>query len=306
MKLVLAALLLVALPAAAKVQPALAITFDDLPVHGPLPPGETRVGVGNAIIAAMHDADAGPVYGFINAGQAEKSPDAAPMLDAWRKAGLPLGNHTWNHADLDKVSTETYVDEITRDEPVLAAKATTSDWRWFRFPYLDEGKDPAKRAAVRAELAKRGYRIAAVTMSFGDYMWNEPYARCMAAGDTKAVAWLEQSYLDAAREAAAMSRAEAQAAYGHDIPYVLLMHVGAFDARMLPRLLAQYRHEGFKFVSLADAEADPAYAADVNPALPPAPTLYDRAHDTGKPLPAPMNYGPKLDALCRAAPAKPS
>jgi hypothetical protein len=25
--------------------------------------------------------------------------------------------------------------------------------------------------------------------------------------------------------------------YNRDIPYVLLMHIGAFDARMLPRLL---------------------------------------------------------------------
>jgi peptidoglycan/xylan/chitin deacetylase (PgdA/CDA1 family) len=303
MKFVMAALLLVALPAAAKVPAALAITFDDLPVHGPLPPGETRVQIGDALIAAMHDAGAGPVYGFVNEAQAEKYPDAAPMLDRWRAAGLQLGNHSWSHADLDKVDSQTYANEIVRNEPVLAAKMPAGDWRWFRFPYLHEGQDSAKRAAVRAELAKRGYHIAAVTMSFGDYMWNEPYARCLAAGDTRAVAWLEQSYLNAAHESAALSRAQSQAAYGRDIPYVLLMHVGAFDARMLPRLLAQYRAEGFRFASLPDAESDPAYAADVNPALPPAPTLEQRAKATKRPLPAVTRYGPKLDALCRGSAA---
>jgi len=300
MKKTLAALLcLAALPAMAKDRLALAITFDDLPVHGPLPPNETRVGVGDALIAAMRAAKAGPVYGFINAAQAEKSPNAAPMLAHWRAAGQPLGNHAWNHADLDQVTAEAFIDEIARNEPVLAAKG--SDWHWFRFPYLNEGKDPAKRAAVRAELAKRGYRIAGVTMSFGDYMWNDAYARCATSADAKAIAWLEQSYLDAARESAEQSRAEAKAAYGRDIPYVLLMHVGAFDAHMLPRLLAQYRKEGFRFVSLPMAESDPAYAADVNPALPPAPTLDQRARDTGKPLPDPHDYANELAAVCRTA-----
>jgi len=300
MKQILAAVLcLAALPAMAKDSPALAITFDDLPVHGPLPPNETRVGVGDALIAAIRAAKAGRVYGFINADQAGKSPSAAPMLDHWRAAGLPLGNHTWSHADLDRVTAKAFIDEIARNEPVLRAKG--SDWHWFRFPYLNEGMDPAKRAAVRAELAKRQYRIAAVTMDFHDYGWNDAYARCATSADAKAIAWLEQSYLDAAHESAELSRAAAKAAYGRDIPYVLLMHVGAFDARMLPRLLAQYRSEGFRFVSLPRAESDPAYAADVNPALPPAPSLEDRAHKTGKPLPSPHSYDEELAAICRAA-----
>ena len=44
--------------------------------------------------------------------------------------------------------------------------------------------------------------------------------------------------------------------------YVLLMHVGAFDARMLPELFALYRAKGVRFVSLPDAMSDPAYQDD--------------------------------------------
>jgi len=43
---------------------------------------------------------------------------------------------------------------------------------------------------------------------------------------------------------------------------VLLMHIGAFDARMLPELLALYRSRGVKFISLPDAISDPAYRDD--------------------------------------------
>jgi lysophospholipase L1-like esterase len=45
----------------------IAMTFDDLPEHGPLPPGETRMEVISKIIAALRDAQLPPTYGFVNA-----------------------------------------------------------------------------------------------------------------------------------------------------------------------------------------------------------------------------------------------
>jgi len=138
-----------------------------------------------------------------------------------------------------------------------------------------------------------------VTIGFGDYMWNEPYARCVAAGDKAAIKTLETSFLRAAAENAAATRKDARALYGRDIPYVLLMHIGALDARMLPRLLAQYRAEGFRFTTLARAEADPVYAADVNPSLPPATPVWDRMEAKGlKPTPT-EDFSKMLDSLCR-------
>src|SRR6185437_11393208 len=63
-----------ALPAAAPARersPEIAITFDDLPVHGPLPAGETRLGIANKIIAALKAAGLKRAYGFANGGFAE-------------------------------------------------------------------------------------------------------------------------------------------------------------------------------------------------------------------------------------------
>ena len=128
------------------------------------------------------------------------------------------------------------------------------DWHWFRYPYLHEGETVEKRREVRAWLSAHDYKIAQVTMSFGDYLWNEPYARCMVKHDDAAIAQLHDSYLAAADESLSRYRAMSKAVYGRDIPYVLLMHIGAFDARMLPELLALYRSRGVNFVSLPEAE----------------------------------------------------
>jgi hypothetical protein len=71
---------------------------------------------------------------------------------------------------------------------------------------------------------------------------------------------------------AAMGEAKAQS--GRDVPYVLLMHVGSFDAYMMPRLLALYRSMGFRFVTLQEAESDPYYRAAIDLSRPgPTPAL---------------------------------
>ena len=260
----IAAPLMVAPQSASDPRPAIAITFDDIPAHGPLPAGQTRAGVIRDIVRALADAKA-PAFGFLNAGFGADDPaGAAKAIAAWRAAGLPLGNHTYSHANLDLVGAPAFAAEIARNEAPLDVAARGTDWHWFRYPFLAEGQTPALRESTRATLKVRGYRIAAVTMSFDDYKWNPPYAQCASVRDTAAVRALETSFLADARAAASTGRARAKAQVGHDIPYVLLMHVGAFDARMLPRLLALYREMGFRFVTLAEAEADPYYAAAID------------------------------------------
>jgi len=137
-------------------------------------------------------------------------------------------------------------------------------------------------------------------MSFGDYMWNEPYARCVAKNDTAAIAQLESSYLDAASTDADFRRSMAMALYKHDIPYVLLMHVGAFDARMLPRLLDLYRSKCFSFITLKDAENDPFYASSIDPSLPNQPdTLEGAMVARGIPFAPYPKVSVDLNSLCR-------
>ena len=294
-----ALLILLALCTAAPAQ-QIAFTWDDLPAHSALPPGETRVDIGHKLIAAMKAAHMPPVYGFVNGVAIEREPASAPMLKDWRDAGFFLGNHTWSHMNLKSNSPADWEADLLKDEPTLEKSAGNSDWHWLRYPFLAEGDTPDKRAETRKFLAAHGYRIAAVTMSFGDYMWNEPYARCVAKNDTAAIAQLESSYLDAASHDADFRRAMAKALLGHDVPYVLLMHVGAFDARMLPRLLDLYRSKGFTFITLKEAENDPFYASSVDPSLPDQPdTLEGALH--ARSIPFPPHPKPALDpnTLCR-------
>ncbi|UWZ86612.1 polysaccharide deacetylase family protein [Occallatibacter riparius] len=255
----------------------IAFTWDDVPVHGPLPAGETRVEIGKKLIATMQAEHMDDAYGFVNGVSMEREPASEPMMKDWRAAGFPLGNHAWSHMNLNTAKLEDWEADVLKNEPVLEKYAGSSDWHWLRYPYLAEGDTPEKRDAARKFLAEHHYKIAAVTMGFGDYTWNDPYARCVAKNDEAAIAQLESSYLDAAAQDVDFRRAMAKALFGHDIPYVLLMHVGAFDARMLPRLLKMYREKGFSFVTIEEAEKDPFYRSSLDPSLPAEPDSLEGA-----------------------------
>ncbi len=300
--------LVVAMPVVQAQRPQVAFTFDDLPAHGPLPPGEARPQPVREILAALKAEKMPPVYGFVNGFRVAQFPYQIEILEDWRKAGEPLGNHTFSHPSLDEVSAKAFEQNIALDEPLMQRVeaiseqrgAAPSDWHWFRYPYLNEGDTLAKRRDVRAYLQQHGYRTAEVTLDFEDYLWNEPYARCMTRHDAAGVAYLEMSYLATADEFIGVFRGLSQQLYGRDIPYVLLLHVGAFDAKMLPRLIALFRAKGFEFISLPQAESDAAYSFDPNVGHPGGGTLEELVAEV-KGVNFPDNVKPyrKLDRLCR-------
>ncbi len=277
----------------------IAFTWDDLPAHSALPPNESRLRIIQAIIHAMQAEHLPPAYGFINGIGMKREPGTEAVLLAWRAAGLPLGNHTWSHINLDDHTASEFESEIQKNEPQLEALMGAEDWRWFRFPFLAEGKDADKRDQIRAYLAAHRYRVAGVTMSFGDYAWNEPYARCVAKHDEAAISGLEARYLEAADNALTYARRMAKQRYGREIPYVLLMHVGAFDARMLSRLIALYQRRGASFVTLEQAQADPVYRSDMDLNLPADPTALKAKATTPKLGISLSPTPPDFSALCR-------
>jgi len=277
-----------------------AITFDDLPAHGALPPGMSRVDVARIILKDLKDARAPKVYGFINARKLEQHPEDMEVLKLWRGAGFPLGNHTYAHVSLNDSTAEEFERTIAADEPELQTLMGHQDWHWFRYPYLWEGETLEKRHAVRQYLRDHKYHIAQVTLDFEDYLWNGPYARCAEKQDGAAIEWLKSSYMSTAEQYIALDRAMAKLVYGRDIRHVLLLHIGGFETVMLPRLLDLLKRQGFKLVTLPEAEKDAAYKSDPDVALKDGGTLLDQMMEA-RHLSFPANSKPyeELSAVCK-------
>ena len=296
------ALACIAICSAGRADPRLqvAITIDDLPLHAPYPPGVTPEQVGSQMAAALQ-AGRVPAIGFVNAFHLQRAPDTEEVLASWRKAGLVLGNHGWAHRALSQMTPTEFEDELTKGEPLLEKLGTGTDWRWFRYPFLDEGKDEAQRIAARQILSRHGYRVAHVTMGFSDWAFTPAYARCASLGNAAALAQLEGMYMDSARENLAVAREAAHKLYGRDIPYVLLMHVSALSAKMMPQVIELYRHAGFRFVTITQAERDPVYRAYTQLSLAPPPSQVEIAKRKGVVLRQSIDLSAKLASMCPAA-----
>ena len=281
--------------------PVIALTFDDLPAAGSLPPGENRTKTAVALAAELKANHLEGTYGFVNAVKLQKDPDAQRALHVWVDAGMNIGSHTWSHLSLTANTAEAFEKEIAANEPALAEFAGSRDWHWFRYPFLWEGDTLDKRRAVRGYLRDHGYRVAQVSLDFEDYAWNDTYARCLATHNDSAIDWLKQSYLETASEYIKLGREEQQIAFGHEIPNVILLHATAFTTRMLPDLIVLLRTQGFRFASLPEVEKDPAYALDPDAALKYGGTLPDQFMDS-RHLPYPP-FKPKpfdkLKSLCQ-------
>lgn len=173
-----------------------AVTVDDLPSHGPLPPDTTRLQLHQSLLTALLAHEVPRVYGFANLGRAAQDGATDPSLRAWIAAGFPLGNHTWSHPHLREIGVPAYLAEIDRNDAALGSLvADENTRRVFRYPFLVQGTDPQSTRAIRRHLSGGGYRIAEVTIDFYDWAFNAPYVRCLALRDEAAIAALRETFV---------------------------------------------------------------------------------------------------------------
>jgi len=244
-----------------------ALTFDDLPAHGPLPPGVTRLDVVRSLLATLAAHHVPPTYGFVNGSKLKAHPEDADVLRAWVAAGHPLGNHGYSHLSLDDdANVDAYLRDVDDDEETLRAFSPPGtperSWKIYRYPFLQEGTSKATHDKVRAHLRDHGYRVAGVSIDFGDWAWNGPYARCATKNDGTAIAALEKSFVDDAKTFLRWSSGAAKQALGRDAGHILLMHVGAFDARALDAMLAAWEKVGVTYIGLEEAMSDSVYSIE--------------------------------------------
>lgn len=277
----------------------IAITVDDLPAHGSLPPGMTRAGIGQATIAALKAHHVPQAWGFVNAKRLVEEPNSIAMLREWRAAGFPLGNHTYSHMGLSANTVGAWTADLEEGEPILTDLMAGEAWKFLRFPFLDAGNASNHDAAI-AYLKAHGYRIADVSVSFSDWAFTDAYSRCLAKGDTAAIAAMKTRYMDGVRSEIARMKALSQKVYGRMIPQVLLSHIGGFSSIMLPQVLDELDKAGAHYVTLEQAESDPAYAE--TDARAGEGTVMERtAGETGVDISAipPSPSFADLDKLCR-------
>lgn len=174
--------------------------------------------------------------GFVNERRLGK--EGRAILREWRRRGHELGNHLYSHSDLNEITVEQFRQEV------IAGEASIGKARFLRFPFNHTGDTREKRDAVAAFLAERGYRVAPCTIDNSDYV----------------ATWERDAYLAyTAAEIDYYTQLHVQV-LGREIPHVMLLHANQLNAGALDGVLKLFEDRGYRFVTLAEALADPAYA----------------------------------------------
>ncbi|MBN9230749.1 MAG: polysaccharide deacetylase [Legionella sp. 40-6] len=230
----------------------IAITIDDLPLVASRMnnPGNVQRATErfSQIVNAFKKYNV-PATGFIIAGAIEKG--QWEFLEQFRAAGFTLGNHTYSHYNLNRMSAEKYIADVERADKKLSPIMTTP--KYFRYPYLAEGNKDTKEK-VKDYLAANQYTIAPVTIDSKDFNFNEMTYKVPFRSRPAYIQKLKPRYLDYIWKQTLAAEKKAK----NNGKQILLIHANVLNSYLLEDVLEMYQKNGYKFISLAEALKDPA------------------------------------------------
>ena len=245
----------------------MAITIDDLPTVSVLGDDLGRAERTTRDLVAAISKTGVPAIGFVNERKLETGGTVdsrrVALLQQWIDAGLDLGNHSYSHPDLHLTDIAAFEADVARGEPVTRRLMTEAgrQLRFFRHPFLHTGRTKEIRHRFQAFLKSRGYLVAPVTVDNYDYIFAAAYDRAIEAGDAALARKVRDEYVGYMDAVVAFYDRQAPAIVGRDITHTLLMHAHALNAAAFESLVAKLRARGYRFVTLGQALADPAYAS---------------------------------------------
>jgi len=261
----LVAISLVQLPAQPAPQRGVVITVDDLPAGAAASMSASEIQeMTTKLVTTLHDQKI-PAVAFVNErklytlGQVDGRINA---LKIWIDNGFELGNHTYAHTSVNRVTLKEWEEEVVRGETVTRWLLAQHDMklRYFRHPYLDTGRDLETRRQAEAFLVERGYRIAPVTMDAWDWMYARVYEDARRRGDTSLEKQLVDSYIGYTAQVFEYYEKFSRDLIGYEPKQILLLHANWLEADHIGEILDLLRKRGYQFLSLEQALSDPAYS----------------------------------------------
>jgi len=229
----------------------IAITLDDAPREDTAYfSGAKRT---EKLLATIEAAKVKQVVFFCNSVRMDAA--GAARIEAYEKAGHLIANHSHSHASLHQVGVNAFLVDVTKADEAL--RGFKNFRPWLRFPYLHEGKTVEERDAVRADLRKRGYLSAYVTIDTFDWYMDRMFQDAVAAGKKISHDRLRSAYVELLADSIEFYDDIAVKQLGRSPRHVLLMHENDLAALYLGDLIAKLRGTGWEIISPEQAFRDP-------------------------------------------------
>ena len=237
-----------------------AITIDDLPFVSDSRDFESAYNNTKLLLKPFKEGHL-PITAFVIGSGFEQfsSAERRKLYQCWQDVGATFGNHTWTHADLNKVSLEHYENEILQTDRCMKRDLGVSSVPYFRSPYLNNGPDQAKKSGLQWFLQARGFREAPVTLDTEDWQFATPYDQAYIKGDQAMMKRLDAAYLPYMNSMVEYFEGISQSMFDRKCSLIYLPHANRLTAKKMPDVIQMLKKRGYKIVSLDRALQDPAY-----------------------------------------------
>lgn len=216
-----------------------------------------------AILDAFNAVDH-KAAGFVT-GSAVNSPWGKTVLRDWKKRGHLIANHTWSHEHANQTEVEAYLLDISETAHFLADAGYGRDY--FRFPFLDDGRDRKQQVSLFAGLENLKLKNAPVTIDTVDWFANSRLETALRKNPKAELSAYREYYVTKCVKLADHWHQVATALGFKSLPHLTLIHHNIINGLFLKDVLLALQKEGWAFVNAKEALAYSAFHA-----LPPEPT----------------------------------
>jgi peptidoglycan/xylan/chitin deacetylase (PgdA/CDA1 family) len=231
------------------------LTFDDGPNLDATP--KLSAGERNQRLLDAFKAKGVRVALFANGVRGGDSPEGYRWLAAWGAAGHRIGNHSYSHLNLKEIGLDAYLEDIQKLDRLI--KPIPGYWRMYRFPFLEEGRDPTEWRRIQEELHRMGYRDAPVSVSTYDWWYNAKLYDLLKVKPDADIAPIRDIYLKHIQACLSGYRNLGRELLGRDAAQVILLHHNLLNALVMPDLLDMIERDGWKIVGPEEGYKDPLY-----------------------------------------------
>jgi peptidoglycan/xylan/chitin deacetylase (PgdA/CDA1 family) len=246
-------------PAAAQ-DKRIALSFDDIPRFqgGFMTPDERTA----KLIAGLREAGVGQAAFFVTSGNLEDDYGAngEARIRAYIAAGHVIANHSYSHSHLSDNTIADYIADLDKTEAWLEGRPGRRPW--YRFPYLDEGRDVERRDALRAALRERGLSNGYVTVDMWDWAIDDLASKAVRENRAIDREALREFYVETIVRGADFFDRTARATLGRSPAHVLLLHETDLNALFIADVVAALRADGWTIVPIDEAYRDPIAEAE--------------------------------------------
>lgn len=211
-----------------------------------------------------------PAVGFVTGSMISDGdkfyPVRANMVRLWRDAGLEVGIGNFKHVWFYNTPYDDYVAGVEKNETVVKKILAEKKLRlkYFSYPYLNTGKSVEERDRFESWLGSQDLRSVKYTVDNQEWIYSYAYDMARADNDVNTMTEVRVAFIRYMDKMFDHYEAYSQEMFGRDIPQTMVLTTSRLVADSADDLFGMIQKRGYSFVSMDEAQADPAYNTPEN------------------------------------------